>query len=50
MNIQLAAKAIDGDILLPDKIFSYNESVGQRTIARVMGPLPAIPMANWFRR
>ncbi len=41
MNIQLAAKAIDGDILLPDKIFSYNESVGQRTIAKGYGAATA---------
>ena len=41
MNIQLAAKAIDGDILLPGKIFSYNDSVGQRTIAKGYGAATA---------
>ena len=33
-NIRLAAQAIDGQILLPGEVFSYNESVGQRTAAR----------------
>lgn len=30
-NIQLASSAIDGLILMPGEVFSYNETVGQRT-------------------
>lgn len=33
-NIRLAAAAIDGLILLPGDVFSYNETVGRRTRAR----------------
>jgi len=33
-NVELAAKYIDGTILLPGEVFSYNESVGPRTGAR----------------
>lgn len=40
-NIELAAKAIDGYILLPGKVFSYNDSVGQRTIAKGYGAATA---------
>lgn len=32
-NLKLAANKINGCVLLPDEIFSYNEVVGQRTIA-----------------
>jgi vancomycin resistance protein YoaR len=30
-NIALAAQAVDGRILMPDEVFSYNETVGPRT-------------------
>ena len=33
-NIELAARNINGQILMPNEIFSYNGSVGQRTVAR----------------
>ncbi len=33
-NIQLAAKAIDGTILMPGEQFSYNDALGQRTAER----------------
>jgi len=33
-NIGLAAQIIDGTILLPGEVFSYNEAVGQRTEER----------------
>ena len=32
-NLELAAEKINGTIILPDEIFSYNKVVGQRTIA-----------------
>lgn len=32
-NLRLAANKIDGYVLLPDEIFSYNAVVGERTIA-----------------
>lgn len=33
-NIELATKAINGTILMPGEIFSFNETVGERTRAR----------------
>jgi len=33
-NVELAAEYIDGTILLPGEVFSYNEAVGARTAAR----------------
>lgn len=30
-NIRLAAKAVNGTVLLPGEVFSYNQTVGQRT-------------------
>lgn len=32
-NLRLAAEKIDGYVLLPDEVFSYNTVVGERTIA-----------------
>jgi len=32
-NLKLAANKINGCVLLPDEVFSYNEVVGERTIA-----------------
>lgn len=42
INAQVAAKFIDGYVLEPGKIFSYNKVVGERTLARgfVSGSLP----------
>ncbi|MBR5047794.1 MAG: VanW family protein [Eubacterium sp.] len=40
-NVQLAAKTINGIILLPGDEFSYNESVGQRTAERGYQKAPA---------
>lgn len=31
-NIRIAAKAIDGKVLVPGEVFSFNETVGRRTI------------------
>ena len=36
-NIRLAAAAIDGLILLPGEVFSYNEALGERTAERGYG-------------
>lgn len=33
-NIALAAKSVNGYVLMPDETFSYNSTVGQRTAAR----------------
>jgi len=33
-NVELAAKYINGKILMPGEVFSYNEAVGERTYAR----------------
>ena len=33
-NIRLAAKAVDGTILMPGETFSYNKTVGERTAAK----------------
>ncbi len=40
-NIQLAAAQIDGYILLPGRVFSYNEAVGERTEAKGYGAATA---------
>lgn len=40
-NIQLAAGMIDGFILLPGKTFSYNDAVGERTVAKGYGAATA---------
>ncbi len=34
INVELAAKHINGKVLLPDEVFSYNETVGPRTAER----------------
>lgn len=39
INLDLACKAIDGTLLLPDEVFSFNEVVGERTEGK--GYLPA---------
>lgn len=33
-NIRLAAKAVNGTVLMPGEVFSYNKTVGQRTAAK----------------
>ena len=40
-NIQLAARALDGLILLPGEEFSYNEAVGERTAEKGYGAAAA---------
>jgi len=40
-NVRLAADSINGLILLPGEVFSYNGSVGQRTAANGYLPAPA---------
>jgi vancomycin resistance protein YoaR len=41
-NVQLAAKAIDGSVLLPGDVFSYNEIVGPRVPAAGYRNAPVI--------
>ncbi len=41
-NLRLACKAIDGMILMPGEVFSYNDALGQRTEARGYRPGPSI--------
>ncbi|WP_241154341.1 VanW family protein [Staphylospora marina] len=41
-NIKLASKAIDGLILMPGEVFSFNKVVGPRTAARGYKPAPVI--------
>ena len=43
-NLELACKAIDGTILNPDDVFSFNEIVGERTAAK--GYQPATAFVN----
>lgn len=33
-NIRLAASALDGKVILPGEVFSYNDTVGERTMER----------------
>ena len=40
-NIRLAAASVDGLILLPGEVFSYNEALGERTAARGYGEASA---------
>ena len=40
-NVQVAAKAMDGTILLPGEVFSYNDTLGPRTTANGYLPAPA---------
>lgn len=40
-NVELAAKATDGTVLLPDEVFSFNDVVGERTEDRGFGPAAA---------
>lgn len=40
-NIELAAKAVDGTVILPDEEFSYNDVVGERTAERGFGAAAA---------
>lgn len=40
-NVVVAAKAMNGVILLPGEVFSYNDTLGPRSIARGYLPAPA---------
>ena len=40
-NVIVAAKAMDGKILMPGDVFSYNETLGPRTVANGYQPAPA---------
>ncbi|MBR6521147.1 MAG: VanW family protein [Oscillospiraceae bacterium] len=40
-NVELAAKAVDGTVLLPGEVFSFNDIVGERTEDRGFGPAAA---------
>ena len=40
-NVQVAAKAMDGIILMPGEVFSYNDTLGARTTANGYLPAPA---------
>jgi len=40
-NVQVAAKAMDGLILMPGEVFSYNDTLGPRTTANGYLPAPA---------
>ena len=40
-NVKLAAQAINGTVLNPGEVFSYNEALGERTAARGYQPAPA---------
>ena len=41
-NIELSTKSIDGKILMPDEVFSFNQSVGERTRERGFQEAPVI--------
>lgn len=45
-NVALAAKKINGTILLPGETFSYNDTVGERTAARGFQKAPAYSNGN----
>lgn len=40
-NVQIAAKAMDGTVLMPGEVFSYNDTLGPRTTANGYLPAPA---------
>lgn len=40
-NVIVAAKALDGLVLLPGEVFSYNDTLGPRTVANGYRPAPA---------
>lgn len=40
-NVIVAAKAIDGVVLMPGEVFSYNDTLGPRTTAQGYRPAPA---------
>lgn len=40
-NVQVAAKAMNGTILMPGEVFSYNDTLGPRTTANGYLPAPA---------
>lgn len=40
-NVIVAAKAMDGKILMPGEVFSYNDTLGPRTVANGYQPAPA---------
>lgn len=41
-NLRLAARALDGAVLRPGEVFSFNQRVGPRTAERGYGPAPVI--------
>ncbi len=41
-NLRVAARAIDGTVLLPGEVFDYNEVVGERSLANGYRPAPVI--------
>jgi len=40
-NMQIACEAIDGTILMPGDVFSFNDTVGERTAAKGYQPAPS---------
>ena len=40
-NVQVAAKSLNGLVLMPGEVFSYNDALGPRTTARGYMPAPA---------
>ena len=48
VNIRRAAAVIDGTILAPGAMFSMNEALGERTIAKGYVPAPQIGAGNSF--
>ena len=41
-NLRLAAEKINGCVLLPGEVFSYNQTVGERTLQQVIKKLPCM--------
>lgn len=41
-NIELAVKSINGKVIKPDEVFSFNETVGERTLAKGYKYAPVI--------
>lgn len=46
VNLRLACEAINGTILLPDDVFSYNDQLGERTKAKGYRPGPSYYNGN----
>ena len=40
-NVELSAKAVDETVILPGEVFSFNDTVGQRTAEKGYGAAPA---------